>query len=353
MQKALFTTLILLITLSSFSQENKGPAEPTTYPDKTIHRITFGSCADQNKKQPILYQAAGTKPDLFIYLGDNIYGDTEDMQVLKDKYAKLAEKIEFKTLNKHTQVLAIWDDHDYGVNDGGREYPKKAESKEIFLDFWKEPKVSQRREHEGIYHSILFGQGDRVVQVILLDTRTFRDRLTFRDKNDKAHKNDYIPNESTDSTFLGEQQWKWLEEQFKVKANIRIIASSNQFCHEYNGYESWTNVPHEQQRMIDLIKKTRANDVIFLSGDVHWGEISKLPVEDGYPIYDVTSSGITQEWGSTEPNKYRVGEVVRENNFGQIDIDWLLETIEMKLVNVKGEVVESHSVKFHEIMFPN
>ncbi len=350
MRKVYFTALAILIAFSGFSQDDE-PAPPTTYPGKTIKRITFGSCADQNKKQPILYQAAGVRPDLFIYLGDNIYGDTEDMKVLKEKYAKLGEKTEFKTLNKATQVLAVWDDHDYGINDGGREYPKKAESKEIFLDFWKEPEVSQRREHEGIYHSMLFGQGDRLVQVILLDTRTFRDKLIFCDKEDRDYKNDYMPNPSPDSTFLGEQQWQWLEEQFKIRANIRIIASSNQFSHEYNGYESWTNVPHEQQKMIDLIKKTKANNVIFISGDVHWGEISKLPVEGGYPIYDVTSSGITQEWGSTEPNKYRVGQVIRENNFGQIDIDWLLETIEMKLVNVKGEVVASHSTKFHEIMF--
>lgn len=338
-----------------FSQD-EGPAQPTTYPDITVQRITFGSCADQNKPQPILYQAAGTKPDMFIYLGDNIYGDTEDMEVLKAKYKKLGDKTEFKTLNKMTQVLAVWDDHDYGVNDGGREYSKKAESKEIFLDFWKEPKVSQRREHEGIYHSLLYGQGDRKVQVILLDTRTFRDKLVWigKSKEDKAkYKNDYKPNTSADSTFLGEEQWKWLEEQFKVPAEIRIIASSNQFSHEYNGYESWTNVPHEQQKMVDLIEKTQANGVIFISGDVHWGEISKLPVENGYPIYDVTSSGITQEWGSTEPNKYRIGKVIRDNNFGQIDIDWVLETIEMKLVNVKGEVEESHKIKFHEIMFQN
>lgn len=344
MQNILVTVLACLFTLGSIAQE------PTTYPDKTLKRITFGSCADQNKKQPILYQAAGTKPDLFIYLGDNIYGDTEDMEVLKAKYAKLGEKPEFKTLNRMTQVLATWDDHDYGVNDGGKEYPKKAESKEVFLDFWKEPEVSQRRTHEGIYHSILYGQGDRVTQVILLDTRTFRDRLIFRGKR-KEYKNDYMPNPSPDSTFLGAEQWAWLEEQLQVPAKLRIIASSNQFSHEYNGYESWTNVPHEQQKMIDLIKKTQANGVVFLSGDVHWGEISKLPVEDGYPIYDVTSSGITQEWGSTEPNKYRVGEVVRENNFGLIDIDWTNETLEMKLIDEKGETQQSHTVKFWDIMF--
>ena len=92
----------------------------------TITKIAFGSCADQNKPQPILNLVAKYKPDLFIYLGDNIYGDTKDMKELKAKYDLLASKPEFQKLKASTKILATWDDHDYGWDDVGRHYPYKT-----------------------------------------------------------------------------------------------------------------------------------------------------------------------------------------------------------------------------------
>ena len=307
--KNLLALFLILISSLAFSQE------------KLICKIAFGSCSHQDKKQPILSLVAKESPDLFIYLGDNIYGDTRDMGKLLGKYIKLGNKREFQELNKATTILATWDDHDYGENDAGRHYPMKMESKEVFLQFWKEPANSERRKHEGIYHALMYGPVDKRVQVILLDTRTFRDNLTIL-KDKSIFKNDYEPCQSPDSTMLGTAQWAWLEKQFQEPARIRIIASSNQFAHEYNGWESWTNLPFEQKKMLDLIKRTKANGVVFISGDVHWGEISKMPVEGQYPIYDITSSGITQTWDKPEPNKYRIGEVIMENNYGLIEIDW-------------------------------
>jgi len=307
---SVFMVLFLSLTCqSAFSQA------------KVVTKVCFGSCAKEYKKQPILSLAAKESPDLFIYLGDNIYGNTPNKAKLLSKYMKLRNKPEFQELNDSTTVLATWDDHDYGKNDAGRHFSGKLDSREIFLDFWKEPKNSERRKHEGIYHSLMYGPEGKRLQVILLDTRTFRDNLTkLIDKS--KYKNDYQPCPTPDSTMLGVAQWAWLEEQLKKTADLRLIASSNQFSHEYNGWESWTNLPHEQQKMVDLIKSTKANGVIFLSGDVHWGEISKMVVEAQYPIYDITSSGITQTWNEPEPNKNRIGEVVMDNNYGMIKIDW-------------------------------
>lgn len=315
-----------------------------------ISRIAFGSCSHQDKDQPILWKVADKDPDLFIYLGDNIYGDTEDMAILREKYGDLGAKPEFQNLRETAEIQAVWDDHDYGINDGGRHYPKKAESKAIFLDFWKEPETSTRFKHEGIYHSIFYGQGENRLQLILLDTRTFRDDLIWREKGDEGTKHDYKPNPSPDSTMLGEAQWAWLEQQFNKPAAVRLIATSTQFSHQYNGYESWTNVPHEQQRMIDLIAKTNANGVIFISGDVHWGELSARPTK-AYTLYDVTSSGLTQRWGSTEPNRYRIGRVIRKNNFGMIEIDWEARKMHLQLYNKKGKRKVGHWVKFSELGF--
>ncbi len=317
----------------------------------SVTKIAFGSCADQDKPQPILEKLAAINPDLFIYLGDNIYGDTRDMEVLKAKYKTLVDKPEFQKLWTYAEVLAVWDDHDYGENDAGRHYPFKEASKEIFLDFWKEPLDSKRRKHKGIYHSLMYGSTGQRVQIILLDTRTFRDDLV-KVQDTLKFKNDYEPNLSPDSTILGEEQWQWLELQLSKPADVRIIASSNQFSHEYNGWESWTNVPNEQKRMLDLIKKTKANGLVFISGDVHWGELSKMEIPDQYPIYDVTSSGITQEWDSVEPNNNRVGEVIRDNNVGLIEIKWDAEPeLTFMILDVQMRERVKHTIQLKSLSF--
>lgn len=320
----------------------------------TEFRIAFGSCAHEDEPQPMLDIAVEQRPDVFIYLGDNIYGDSYEMDTLRAKYARLAAKPEFQRLGAAMPVLAVWDDHDYGWNDSGRHYPFKELSKEIFMDFWGVPADNDRRKHPGIYGVEWLEKDDYRIQLILLDTRTFRDDLHFRDTTDQRWKNDYMPNIYADSTFLGEAQWTWLERQLQQNADARIIASSNQFSHEYNGWESWTNVPWERERMIELIASTKANGVIFISGDVHWGEISRLETAGCYPLYDVTSSGITSTWDSVEPNANRVGPVIRQNNIGLIRL--LLNedeaTVELGLIDSSGLIVAETEFGLEALRMP-
>lgn len=320
-------------------------------------RIAFGSCGHQTKPQPILNTVIESSPDLFIYLGDNIYGDTKDMKVLKQKYELLGSKPEFQKLRASTTVLSVWDDHDYGWNDAGKEYPFKAESKEIFMDFWRVPKNSDRRQHQGIYGEHRFTENGKTLQIILLDTRTFRDSLKRNPKpipKGSSLKNQYQPDPSPEKTLLGSEQWNWLEETLKQPADLRIICSSIQFGHEYNGWESWTNLPTEQKKLVELIRSTGANGVVFISGDVHWGEISKRPFPGCYDLYDVTSSGLTEKWYNTEPNRYRVGEVYRKNHFGLIEIDWKPDnpTVNLSIVGLEGKAVAQHQFQLSELTFP-
>jgi len=327
-------------------------------PAPLISRIAFGSCGHQDRPQPVLDLVRQYKPDLFVFLGDNIYGDTHDMDELRAKYAKLAAKPEFQRLKKDIPILATWDDHDFGWNDAGRHYPEKSLSKEIFMDFWNEPANSERRKHKGIYTSYMFEGKGRRVQVILLDNRTFRDDLrTYRGE---LHKDarffyalDYYPHETTDSTLLGETQWKWLETELQKPADLRIIGSGSQFSIAFNGYEAWANFPHEQQRMLNLIKKTRANGVLFITGDVHYGEISVLKEDGLYPIYDVTSSGITSTWHFPTPNDNRIEGPIMENHFGMLSVDWSLPDpiIKMEIIDVRDNQRVEWSVPLSAISF--
>lgn len=324
----------------------------------SISTIAFASCGHQTEPQPILSQIAKADPDLFIYLGDNIYGDTYSMDTLKMKYEMLAAKPEFQEFKEATTILATWDDHDFGWNDSGRHYPYKEASKEIFLDFFEEPEDSERRAREGIYTSYYFGEEGKRVQIILLDTRTFRDDLVKYNGNragDTAfhYQLDFSPNDNPDSTLLGEQQWEWLEKELLKPSDLRIIASSTQFGITHNGYEAWANVPQEQQKMLDLIKKTNAEGVLFISGDVHYAEISKLEEKNLYPIYDITSSGITSTWHFATPNENRIEGPVMENHFGLLTIDWQNNspTVKAEVFDVSGKRRIEKVIQLSELAF--
>lgn len=302
----------------------------------SITKIAFGSCSNQDKPLAIFDHIIAHNPDLFIYLGDNIYGDTENMCSMRKKYRTLGKNEHYKNLKNSVPIIATWDDHDYGSDDIGRHYRKKKQSKKIFLKFFDEPRNSARKKHSGIYTSYSYTVNGKVLQIILLDNRTFRDDLLPYDgslKSDSAYKYhlDYSPYKNSDSTLLGKEQWKWLEIELKKPADLRIIGSSTQFGTQFNGYETWANFPHEQQRLLDLISETHANGVFVISGDLHYSELSKLESDNCYPIYDLTSSGLSEEWKFAVPNKNRIGEPIMENNFGLINIDWESSDVEITL----------------------
>lgn len=351
MKKIIFSVLITLL-LVTCTQQPKEAAK------NKITKIAFGSCGHQTHELPVFDVIVRHKPDLFIFLGDNIYGDTKDMDVLKAQYQQLASKPTFQNLKKNVDILATWDDHDFGLNDVGRHYSKKEESKKIFLNFFDEPKNSDRWKHKGIYTSYIKNIDGKKLQIILLDNRTFRDNLKQYNGEVKSDMRyfyhlDYTPHTSKDSTFLGEQQWKWLKGELQKPADVRLIGSGSQFSIEYNGYESWANFPHEQQRFLDLIKETKANGVVFITGDVHYAEISKLKEPDLYPIYDVTSSGLSSTWYFATPNKNRIEGPIMENHFGLLTIDWSKNnpTIKAEIWDVKDNQRIGYTIGLDEISF--
>lgn len=325
---------------------------------KVLERVAFGSCADQTLPQPIWDAVVEAKPDLFLAIGDNIYGDTVDMEVMKEKYAMLGAKPGYQKLLETCPVLATWDDHDYGQNDGGAGYSRKVESKEVMMDFFKVPADSPRRKRPGVYGSFRFGPEGKRAQVILLDTRYFRSRPT-KDTRSKEEKEElnlvgwYVPNEDPENTILGEEQWAWLEEQLKQPAEVRLLISSFQVIAGEKGMESWGNFPLERKKLYDLIDKTGASGVVILSGDVHFSEISKTD-EGPYPLYDFTSSGLTNsstEW-AWRVNNYRVSEIaLAEPTFGMVLIDWSGEAPELTLQarDVNGEVAFEHKINVADL----
>ena len=311
-------------------------SDPHPARERTLTRIAFGSCAEGGKEQSIWDAVLAARPELFVFLGDNVYGDTRNMQELRAKYAELAAQPGFVKLRATTPVAVTWDDHDFGEDDAGSDYPQKEASRQVFLDFWGEPADSPRRARDGIYASYVFGPPGQRVQLILLDLRYNRTALrkmdpgpgnyrawaTARHKKGLEVPGPYARNPDPAATMLGERQWQWLAQQLEVPADLRLIGSSLQVLADFPGWEGWYNFPHDLHRLIDLVRRKDARGVVFLSGDTHYAELSKLDVNVPYTFWDLTSSGLTEVWPVRTPNANKVSETLREPNFGLIEIDW-------------------------------
>jgi len=322
------TTIYIFILLSClFACNSTGQHPPnnlyteraaTLDQDAVLTTIAFGSCNRQDAPQPMWDMIRANDPGLWIWLGDNIYGDTEDMQEMQAMYAEQKTNPDYQDFFQAVPVIGTWDDHDFGVNDGGREFVKKAESRDLMLDFLNVSADRPIREREGAYDAYTVGPEGRQVKVILLDTRYFRSPLT----ESAAEGRRYDPDPEGD--MLGEVQWAWLENELRNStAQLNIIASSIQVIPEQHGFEKWANFPNERERLFQLVRDTKAQGVVFLSGDRHLGEISRINMANlPYPVYDITSSGLTHSYEEAhEENRYREGELVSQKNFGLIEID--------------------------------
>lgn len=353
----LFIALLSLTGCSPKEQPSKvtGDSRTTDAPDPLfvgqqmntdapLTTIALGSCNRQDEPQKMWPFVLDKSPDLWIWLGDNIYGDTEDMSVMLEKYRMQKFGEAYTALRNQTQVIGIWDDHDYGVNDGGKEYPMRDTSKALMLDFLDVPKDAAVRQRPGGYQAYTFGPAGQKTKIILLDTRYFRDPL---DKSPEKGRR-YLPN--TEGDILGEAQWSWLEEQLNNSdAQVHIIGSSIQILSAEHGYEKWANFPKSRQRLFDLLQETQPARTVLLSGDRHISELSKIDLEQlDYPLYELTSSGMTHTWSRVgdEPNQYRVSDLIAKLAYGLIRIDW---SEEEPVITLEVNGLEGHNYLTREL----
>ena len=238
---------------------------PAAFAEPTLDLIAFGSCAAEDEPQPIWDAVVAQQPELFLFLGDNIYADTDDPAVMRQKYVRQSEQPGIRKLFASTPVMATWDDHDYGRNDAGAEYPMKAEAQREFLRFFAVPESGEAWTRRGVYNSRTLGPPGRRVQVIMLDTRYFRSPLRRWDVDDRPTIGPYRPTDDSTATLLGRQQWRWLEAELREPADLRLVVSSIQVVAGDHGYESWSNFPRERDRLFSLIRETGATQVLFCS----------------------------------------------------------------------------------------
>lgn len=305
--------------------------------DPPVLRLAFGSCVSQRKPQSIWARIAAHAPQAFLMMGDGIYPEHEDrelpvVEAIEAAYRAAAAGVELARFRERVPVIAIWDDNDYGGSDIGKSFAHKRRSKELFLDFWTKAAEREVRDRaDGIYGVWEFGSEARRTQIIVPDLRYCRSEWAqteadYRDALRASGLGPYRAATGADLRMLGEAQWRWLETCLCRPARLRLIVSSIQCLPEGRGWESWSNFPQEKARLLRLIRNTEASGVVILSGDTHYAEVSR--VDDsvvGYPLWEFTSSGLTESWPAPGPNPRRQGAANPVPNFGLLHVNWLAD----------------------------
>lgn len=312
----------------------------------TLTRIAFGSCNHQSAPQHMWAQIASQNPQLFLMIGDNVYGDNgwdadAGLESLRRSYALQAAHPEFRDFRARFPMMATWDDHDFGLNDAGGSFPFRRWAEELFETFWGSSDAVRARP--GVYESSITGPVGKRVQVILLDTRYFRSDLKrMAWSKDRPPLGSYLPDDSADKTVLGEAQWAWLAQELAKPAELRIVVSSTQVITDAHQFEGWTNLPAERKRLYDMLRGRAASGLVLLSGDRHAAGIYKAD-HGGETIWELTSSSLNLAFGDDieratqrEPDPARVTKFFPIENYGLVDIDWKTRQLTMTLKDNKS-----------------
>jgi alkaline phosphatase D len=338
--------LKIIFIIVNFSNSESKTINPENLSKLNRIEFGFGSCLHQDRPMPIFEAIKRDSLDFFLMIGDNVYGDTERIDLHELKLAYKKQKNNFRQMKLNFPFEAIWDDHDYGLNDGGKDYKFKEASKELFLNFWNVSEDDKRRIRPGLYYELSKMVGDKIVQFLFLDTRTFRDPLVDSNEKGSLGKERYIPSKDTSLTMLGEFQWKWVERKINKSVDFRIIISPIQFLPIGHGWESWNNLPHERARLINLVEKSDLNNTLFISGDRHRGGAYEIRTKSNKRIIEMTSSSLNVSYPNKEElGPFRLGSTFIEENYGTIFIDSKENLMLINLKSINGSIMQRLRIK--------
>jgi len=306
--------------------------------------IALGSCAFINEPRhdrpgapygggyQVFNSIADQHPDLMLWLGDNVYlrePDWGSWSGIMHRYTHARALPEMQRLLRATHHVAIWDDHDFGPNDADASFVNAPLTRKAFDLFWANP-TSGVPGSNGIttmfqYHDIDF---------FLLDDRTFR----------------VPPSVSTTTpTLLGQAQIDWLIQALKYShAPFKMVALGGQFLSDAVEYENYATYGEERQRIIDRIGAEGITGVVFLTGDRHFTELTRLELPDGNVLHDLTVSALTSHtYSPSGKNTLSVpGTVVTERNFATLSFSGPRGQRQMTIVvrDVDGETLWERSI---------
>jgi len=332
------------------------PQSPVLDGAATLTRIAIGSCNHQWHSQDIWPVIAATNPQVFLAIGDNVYGDVgykgeADLGSFRAAYAQQATDPAFRALVSSVPTFATWDDHDYGPNDAGGTFAFRQFSETLFENFWNSDSATISRP--GVYSHVAAGPDGQRVQIIMLDTRFFRSPLNAMPyQTSRPPLGGYLPDPSPDAEVLGVAQWEWLSEVLAEPADLRIMVSSIQVLTDAHNYESWENFPLQREKLYRTLAAREDSGLVLVSGDRHSGAIyTDHPAALGEKVWELTSSSLNlafvrSDASEGEPDARRTTAMITEENFGLIDIDWSKREVALRILDDKGSEFVSQTVGF-------
>lgn len=223
-------------------------------------RIAFGSCS-KDDEQPVFDTIRALAPDAFLFVGDNHYGNTADLDALRQWYRWAHSRGGRDLLMSEAMVLSTWDDHDYTGNNTDGRVDGKERALRAFDEYWANGELGAEGV-SGVFsrHSL----GD--VDIWMLDDRYWRD---------------------LDGTLLGAGQEDWLLDSVAAStATFKLVVSGSQWNLGGSG-DSWAAFPTAQARVVDALSD--AGGVVLLSGDIHNSEFVSVPAA-AHVLPELTSS---------------------------------------------------------------
>lgn len=280
----------------------------------------------------IFEQMALQKPDFMLWLGDNTYLREVDNSLsgVYKRHAHSRGIPELQNFLRGTHHYAIWDDHDFGPNDADGTFPLKDITQKAFKDNWANAYYGSKGE--GVYSKFEWAD----VDVFLLDNRYFR-----------------TPQKpvSGENGILGEDQLNWfLESLAESTAPFKIVCVGGQFLNTSENFENYAVFAAERERILKAIEDRKIKNVIFLTGDRHFSEVSKLNLS-GIEIYDFTISPLSSGVSSShekDSNQNRVeGSLITEHNFAKFSVSGARKSRVLKVVyyNSSGKVLKTYEIK--------
>lgn len=276
-----------------------------------------------------IFKIIADDPSQFmLWLGDNIYlreADWTSKSGIYYRYSHFKSMPEIQDLWKGKHHYAIWDDHDYGPNDADRSFVNKSIALQAFKDFWGNQSYGIL-DQKGITSMFSYNDAD----FFLMDNRF------SRSPNER---------ETGERQILGEAQIEWLIDNLvNSKASFKFVAIGGQLISDAAVYENHATFPEERQKIIELIDQEGIKNVIFLNGDRHKTEMSKIITESGIVIYEYTSSPLSSKSYNTidEANSLRIeGTHVATQNYGQLELKGAFSTRELafKCFDAKGKLL--------------